>query len=586
MQILIEQLIKDSLKKLQHDRTLPKDLNINIVIEHTRNYEHGDYTTNIALALAKLAQIKPLDLAGKIVAHIPQQENIFKIEAAAPGFINFYLSEKPLHSLVKDILEKKAIYGHTKIGENKSAIIEFVSANPTGPLHVGHGRGAAFGDTIANLLETMGYKAHREYYVNDAGRQMHILAVSVWLRYLELPHKPLHFPVNGYKGDYVKDIAKQLKEEYLEKFQRSIDELYQDLPADEDTGGDKEFYIDVLIERAQKLLGTQDYQVIFQAGITSILADISEDLEEFGVVFQEWFHESHLVQNKDIEKAIEKLKQTDSLYHHEGALWFRATNYGDDNDRVLIRSNGQYTYFASDISYHLNKYEREFDLIIDVLGADHHGYAPRIKAFLQALNYDLSKLEILLVQFAILYRGKTKIPMSTRAGEFVTLRDLRNEVGNDATRFFYIMRKNDQHLDFDLELAKSQSADNPVYYIQYAHARIASVINQATEKGLFYDQDIGANNLHLLTTIHEHNLLRNLLRYSITLKNSALNYEPHVLAHYLRDLANDLHSYYNAEQFLVADENLRNARLCLISAVKQILANGLNLLGVNAPDAM
>ena len=555
-------------------------------MEHSKNPEHGEFATNAAMVLAKAAKKNPMAIAEKLVALMTKDDFIESVEIAAPGFINFHLTPKALFSLIENILKKREQYGKSNIGDNKTALVEFVSANPTGPLHVGHGRGAAFGDCVASLLEIMGYNVSREYFVNDAGRQMHILAMSIWLRYLELAGMELHFPASGYKGQYIIPIANRLFVEYKEKLVRSFADIYHDLPADAKDGGDKEFYVDALNQRMQNLLDAAEYKIIFQAGLNEILTDIREDLEEFGVVYQDWFHESHLVQNGDIAKGIEKLRLSGNVYEKDDAIWFKATNYGDEKDRVLVRSNGQYTYFASDVGYHLNKYDRNFDLIIDVFGADHHGYAPRIKGFLTAMNCDLERLKILLVQFAILYRGKDKVSMSTRGGDFVTLRELREEVGNDAARFFYIMRKNDQHLDFDMELAKSKSSENPVYYIQYAHARICSVLSAALDKGMAYDEKIGLVNLNLLISKEEENLLRTLLRYESSLKTAALNFEPHLLAHYLRELANDFHVYYSQEQFIVENDELRNARFCLISATKQVLVNGLNLLGVSAPIAM
>lgn len=586
MQQQIKRLITESVTKLQQNHGLADGISFTINVDPTKNPEHGDFSSNIAMLLAKNLRLNPMDLAQTIVAEIPTNSLIKAIEVAKPGFINFFLTDHTYHEIVKTIINAKEKFGTSSIGKDKMTMVEFVSANPTGPLHVGHGRGAAFGASTANLLEAMGFKVHREYYVNDAGRQMHILALSIWLRYLEIDRTLPHFPDNSYKGKYVIDIAQKLKNEYGEALHRPLDFLYRDLPADANVGGDKEFYIDTMIERAKSLLGEKDYKLIMQTGINEILSDIKIDLEEFGVTFQEWFNESHLIKNGDVQKGIKRLEEYGYVYTKDEAVWFRSTDFGDEKDRVLIRSNGQTTYFASDIGYHLNKYERGFDKIIDVLGADHHGYAPRINAFLKAMQLDPSKLEILLVQFAILYRGKQKVQMSTRSGEFVTLRQLREEVGNDAARFFYIMRKNDQHLDFDMELAKSQSADNPVYYIQYAHARICSVMCQLEDKQLTYDEENAIAMLSKLDTIHEKNLLRRLARYSTTLQDAALNSEPHLLAHYLRELANDFHTYYNAHQFLVEDAELRNARLGLISAVRQILANGLILLGVSAPAEM
>lgn len=596
MHTKLKNLLETAITNLQNTGTLPKHLLVAPNIEHTRNNEHGDYASNVAMLFAKECKMAPTKIADDLKVELEKllslsqnselNKSIEKITVVKPGFINFYLAQDAFDQMVKNILELQEKYGHSDFAKGKFALVEFVSANPTGPLHVGHGRGAAFGDCVASLLEAIGYNVKREYYVNDAGRQMHVLALSVWLRYLELDRTLPNFPQSGYKGDYVIEIAKQLQQEYGEKFHRSLDLLYQDLPVDSQDGGDKEFYVDSLVKRAQDLLGSIDYEIIFQAGIKTILADIREDLEEFGVIFDEWFLESGLVNSLDVTRALEKIKQSNHVYEKDGALWFEATAYGDEKDRVLVRANGQTTYFASDVAYHFNKYERNFDLIIDIFGADHHGYAPRIYAFLKAMNLDIAKLKILLVQFAILYRGKEKVSMSTRGGEFVTLRELREEVSRDATRFFYIMRKNDQHLDFDLKLAKSQSADNPVYYIQYAHARICSVMRQLNEKGFNFDQNQGLNELKLLTNQHEENLLRRILRYQVILQTAAINYEPHLLAHYLRELANDFHAYYNASQFLVEVNELRNARLCLILATKQIIMNGLMLLGVSAPEAM
>jgi len=586
MQTRIKKILTDTIFQLQQQDQLPDDLSFIVNVDPTKNSEHGDFSSNIAMMLAKKAHLNPMDLAAIIAAAVAPDSLIKKIEVAKPGFINFHLAEHAFHQVVNSILDKQEKFAHSDLGKDRMVMLEFVSANPTGPLHVGHGRGAAFGASVANLLETMGFKVHREYYVNDAGRQMHVLALSVWLRYLELDRELPHFPESGYKGAYVVDIARKLKEEHGEALHRPLDFLYQDLPADASDGGDKDFYVDTMVRRAQSLLGEQEYQLIFQAGLNDILADIKVDLEEFGVVFDEWFYEGHLVKNGDVQKSIEKLRDNGSVYTKDEAVWFRATDFGDEKDRVLIRANGQTTYFASDVGYHLNKYERGFDKIIDVFGADHHGYAPRINAFLKALGLDLNKLKILLVQFAILYRGKQKAQMSTRSGDFVTLRQLREEVGNDAARFFYIMRKNDQHLDFDMELAKSQSADNPVYYIQYAHARICSVMRQLEERQLIYDDKNAATFLYRLESSHEKDILRRLLRYPIVLQMAAMNYEPHLLAHYLRELAHDFHTYYNACQFLVEDAELRNARLCLINAVKQVLTNGLTILGVSSPETM
>jgi len=484
------------------------------------------------------------------------------------------------------VLASGEAYGRSAIGDDKPVQVEFVSANPTGPLHVGHGRGAAYGAAVADLLTAVGFKVHREYYVNDAGRQMDILAVSVWLRYLDLCGEKLAFPANGYKGDYVWDIAADLHRKHGDAYRHDAEIVLSNLPADEPEGGDKEQYIDALVNRAKELLGEVAYRQVFDAGLNSILDDIRRDLEGFGVVYEAWFSERSLTESGAVGRAIERLKEAGHLYEEGGAWWFRSSDFGDEKDRVVVRDNGQTTYFASDIAYHMQKLERGFERVIDVWGADHHGYVPRVKAALTALGDAANRLDVLLVQFAILYRGKEKVPMSTRSGQFVTLRELRAEVGDDAARFFYVMRRCEQHMDFDLELAKSQSNDNPVYYIQYAHARVCSVLRQMGEKGLEHDEKQGLANLSQLSEAHEQALLTRLARYPEVLEAAALNHEPHQLAHFLRDLANEFHTYYNAHQFLVDEAALRDARLCLIRAVRQVLANGLNLLGVSAPESM
>ncbi len=586
MKKYLESLIQSAIETLQDEGVLPADLPLKILIERTRDVSHGDYACNIALMLAKPARSKPRDLADKLVAALPSSEQVAKTEIAGPGFINFTLTEAIAYAVVGTVLDAGEAYGRSTLGNDKSVQVEFVSANPTGPLHVGHGRGAAYGAAVADLLAAMGFAVHREYYVNDAGRQMDILAASVWLRYLDLCGETLTFPANGYKGDYVWDIAADLHREHGDAYRHATDSVFGSLPADEPEGGDKEQYIDALISRAKELLGEAAYRQVFDAGLNCILDDIRHDLEGFGVVYQEWFSERSLTESGAVSRAVERLKAANYLYEKDGAWWFRSSDFGDEKDRVVVRDNGQTTYFASDIAYHMQKLERGFDRVIDVWGADHHGYVPRVKAALTALGDDASNLDVLLVQFAILYRGTEKVSMSTRSGQFVTLRELRAEVGDDAARFFYVMRKCEQHMDFDLELAKSQSSDNPVYYIQYAHARVCSVLRQLDEKGLTHDAEQCLASLAQLTEGHEQALLTRLSRYPEMLEAAAMNHEPHQLAHFLRDLANEFHTYYNAHQFLVDDVALRDARLCLIRAVRQVLSNGLNLLGVSAPESM
>ncbi len=557
-----------------------------IHIEHTKDKKFGDFSSNIAMVYAKSIGKSPRDFALSLIERMSHPA-IINIEIAGPGFINFYLDPNQQKNIITQAIAQKENFGRSNIGQGKRVHIEYVSANPTGPLHVGHGRGAAFGAAVSDLLQAAGYEVHREYYVNDAGRQMHILATSTWLRYLELYDEPLTFPTNAYKGNYVIDLAKKAQNHYGNAFHVSTAQVFADIPADEgQEGGDKEAHIDALIARAKLLLGNEKYQQIFTIAKDDILDDIRDDLAEFGVRYEQWFSEQSLVDGNAFEIALEELKKRECIYQSEGATWFKATAFGDEKDRVLIKENGDRTYFANDIAYHVNKYRRGYDQVIDVLGADHHGYVPRIQAVLTALDHGDKDFRALLVQFAILYRGSERVQMSTRSGSFVTLRELREEVGNDAVRFFYVMRKNEQHMDFDLELAKSQSNENPVYYIQYAHARICSVFRQLTEKSLNHDISLGEQHLSLLNTPHELALIDQLGRYPEIIQTSAQLYEPHTLANYLRTLANDFHAYYNAHAFIVEDNNLCNARLNLILATQQTLRNGLALLGVSAPEKM
>ena len=582
----ISQLISQAIESAQQAGELPADLEVTIQIDRTRDKSHGDYACNIAMQLAKAARKKPRDIAEQLVAHLPASDSVEKVEIAGPGFINFYLSSNTIYSVVPKIVEQAERFGHSTVGAGKKVQVEFVSANPTGPLHVGHGRGAAYGAAVADLLAACGFNVHREYYVNDAGRQMDILCASVWLRYLDLCGEDITFPANAYKGDYVWDVAAKIHREEGERFRQSWSDVSNNLPKDEPDGGDKEKYIDALIARAKSLIGDDDYRIVFDIGLNYILDDIRDDLEHFGVIYEEWYSERSLTDDNAVVRAVDSLKDSGHTYEKNGAVWFKSTDYGDEKDRVLVRDNGVSTYFASDIAYHMDKMERGYDRVIDVWGADHHGYVPRVKAALQALGDDADKLDVLLVQFAVLYRGGEKMQMSTRSGVFVTLRQLRKEVGSDAARFFYVMRKCEQHLDFDLDLALSQSNDNPMYYIQYAHARVSSVFRQLSEKKMTYDEHSGLANLNVLTEQHELDVLNALSKYPELVESSALKHEPHQIAHYLRDLANAFHTYYNAHQFIVEDDKVRHARLCLIHATKQVLANGLGLLGVSAPDSM
>ncbi len=585
MKQTIASLLRVALSKLSHENILAEDqIPKSILVENARDKSHGDLASNVALTMAKQAKMPPRQLAEAIVNHLPSSHHVVDVQIAGPGFINFFVSATSQFEIIGSILAAEDSFGRSNFGQKSRIQVEFVSANPTGPLHVGHGRGAAYGATIAELLSAVGYSVHSEYYVNDAGRQMSILAASVWLRYLESLGETFAFPSNGYKGAYVKDIAAELTVKFGESLRHSSDTVFAGVPADEPAGGDKEVHIDALINRCRQLLGDEKYQAVFNAGLNGILNDIKDDLSEFGVNYNEWFSEKSLA--ADIEKALSRLNEAGHLYEQDGALWFRSTTFGDDKDRVVKRENGEATYFASDIAYHLNKFERGFDRVINIWGADHHGYIARVKAALQALGLDETKLDIKLVQFAILYRGEERVQMSTRSGEFVTLRELRHEVGNDAARFVYVTRKTEQHMDFDLELAKSESKDNPVYYVQYAHARICSVIRKLTDSGLEWDKQEGLELLHRLNQEAEKDLFTQLNQYPEVVHNAAVNLEPHQLTHYLRELAATFHGYYNSHKVLEDDANLRNARLTLSMAVRQIISNGLGLLGVSAPTHM
>ena len=555
------------------------DLSIESTVERTRDASHGDFASNIAMRLAKPAGKNPRELAAMFVEQLGDSDQIDKVDIAGPGFINFHLSAAAFHAEIRSILSEGSNYGRQAHKEKPRILLEFVSANPTGPLHVGHGRHAAFGATVGNLLQAAGYSVSREYYVNDAGRQMDILGASVWLRWLESKSTLIPFPEAGYRGDYIRDIASEIDTTGIEPV--AAEELLDAIPDD-----DKEVVIEALIAKAKSTLGEADFDRIRQQSLESIRADIEDDLAEFGVTFDCWFSEQSLTTSHRIDDALAVLEERGMLYKKDGATWFRATDFGDEKDRVVVRENGAKTYFASDIAYHFDKRERGFDFLIDILGSDHHGYVARVRAGLEAMGYKATDLEVPLMQFVALYRNGKKMQMSTRSGEFDTLRQLRAEVGNDAARFFYVSRSNDQHLDFDLDVAKSESNDNPVYYIQYAHARIASVYRQLAERSLAWDSAQGRANLALLTEPQEKALATTLSRYPEIIELAANNRAPQHLVHYLRDLANDFHTYYNAHAFIVDNAKLRDARLTLITAARIVIANGLELLGVSAPETM
>ena len=579
MKSIIAQLIQDALADMPELAGAVGKLSIESTVERTRDASHGDFASNIAMRLAKPTGKNPRELAAMFVEAIGASDQVDKVDIAGPGFINFHMSANALHAEIQSILSQGTDYGRQAHKDKPRILLEFISANPTGPLHVGHGRHAAFGATVGNLLQATGHTVHREYYVNDAGRQMDILGVSVWLRWLESRGTVTPFPEAGYRGEYIRGIASQIDTAGIDPI--TADELLDGIPDD-----DKEAVIEALIGKAKANLGADDFDRIRQQSLESIRADIEDDLAEFGVMFDRWYSEQSLTTTNRIDDSLAVLEERGMLYKKDGATWFRATDFGDEKDRVVIRENGAKTYFASDIAYHFDKRERGFDLLIDVLGSDHHGYVPRVRAGLEAMGYAGEDLEAPLMQFVALYREGKKMQMSTRSGEFDTLRQLRAEVGNDAARFFYVSRSNDQHLDFDLDIAKSQSNDNPVFYIQYAHARIASVHRQLDERSLAWDATQGRASLALLTEPQEKALATTMGRYPEVIELAANNRAPQHLVHYLRDLANDFHTYYNAHAFIVDDATLRDARLTLISATRTVIANGLEILGVSAPETM
>ena len=585
MKAQLEQLIADAVATLVGG-VLPEPVERDTInVERTRDASHGDYASNIALRLARSAKQPPRALADAIVAALPASPLLARAEVAGAGFINLHLARAAQAAALPQVLAQGVRYGESEAGRGIRILLEFVSANPTGPLHVGHGRQAAYGATLANLLRAVGCEVWREYYINDGGRQMDILTVSTWVRYLEQQGEVLPFPANGYRGDYVHAIAARLERRCGSNYRRAAADVTAGLPADA-PAGDKEQYIDALIARMRALLGAEGFAAVLELSLEAMLADIRDDLSGFGVEFERWYSERDLTRSGAVEHAVEKLESHAQLYRRDGALWFRASQFGDDQDRVLVRANGQPTYFAPDIAYHLQKRERGYERLIDVLGADHHGYVARVRGALMAMGEPGDCLEACLIQFVSLFRGGEKVPMGKREAQFVTLRQLRAEVGNDACRLFYLMRSHDQHLDFDLELAKSRSNENPVYYLQYAHARVASVRRQLEARGLTFDQPLALQHLSSLESPFEQAVLAALAHYPEVLQQAATARAPHVLVHFLRELATAFHGWYNAAPFIVEDPVLRNVRLALAFGAQQVLANGLRLLGVAAPESM
>lgn len=559
-----------------------------ILLERPRDPTHGDFATNLAMQLARSLKKNPREIAQQLVNELPISALVSKAEIAGAGFINFTLDADAKTAVVALVLAEGGKYGHSSLGGGKKIQVEFVSANPTGPLHVGHGRGAAYGASLSSLLAFAGWDVTREYYVNDAGRQMDILGLSTWLRYLELNGVSVSFPPNGYQGDYVRDMAQQMMTAHGASYVRPAEALLAGTPglpeasrSDDEAKNQRELHLDALIANAKTLLGP-DWDYVHQHALAEQLADCRSDLEEFGVHFEVWFSEKALYDTGLVARCVDLLEKKGHLYIQDGAKWFKSTAFGDEKDRVVQRENGLFTYFASDIAYHLNKFERGFDKVINIWGADHHGYIPRVKGAIQAIGLDDDKLQVALVQFAVLYRNGQKASMSTRSGEFVTLRELRHEVGNDACRFFYALRKSDQHLDFDLDLAKSQTNENPVYYIQYAHARVCSVIAQWGGD----ESSLSDARLACLDSPRELAIANRLAEFPETIEAAARELAPHQIAFYLKDLAGDFHTWYNADRMLVEDAALRDARIALAAAVRQVIRNGMSILGVSCPATM
>ncbi len=589
LQALLAQALASVSGELKQDLSLPSGMQI----DAARDPRHGDFATNLALVIAKPLGKPPRVIAQMLLDHMPASEWIEKTELAGPGFINFFMTPAAFQVVAADILREGKAFGRSDASHGK-ILVEYVSANPTGPMHVGHGRGAAYGDSLANILQACGWDVHREYYVNDAGRQVDILTVSVWLRYLQACGETFDFPARGYPSDYIRETSDELKSQQGDALRHASAAVFDGLAPErvaaegEDDAGkaeaknSQEALLDGLILRARSLLGDDAYQQVQKLALEKQLAAIRSTLENFGVRFDQWYSERSLVESGFARTAIDRLREGGHVFENDGATWLRTSELGDEKDRVLFKADGAATYFANDLAYHVDKLDRGYPLLLDVWGADHHGYIARVRAAIEALTGRKDALRVQLMQFVTLSSGR----MGKRSGNFVTLQDLISEAGKDATRFFYLMRSHDQHLEFDIELARSQSNDNPVYYVQYAHARICSVFRQLQERGQSFDAASATSSLHRLIEPQEKHLLTVLQRYAQTLQASASQYAPHLLAFYLRDLADALHSYYNAHKFLVEDAELQTARLALITATRQVLVNGLDLLGVSQPESM
>jgi len=553
-----------------------------ISIQDNKENQYGDLASNVALVLAKPLKRNPKEIAEEIKGKFIIDKEIVKVDVAGPGFINFFLSKESHGAILRDISIQKDKFGKFE-SNNKKVLIEYVSSNPTGPLHVGHGRGAVFGSVLSRLLKEAGFQVDEEYYVNDFGRQMNILSVSLWIRYAQIFDKNIKMLNNGYQGDYLIVIAQHLKKLRSDELFDDDDEIKSLLEYENE---DAEKHTDEVIDSIKSKLN-DEFSYVRDFALREILELIKEDLLEFGVDHNKWFSESSLYESEShdlskVDQSIDELSSKGFVYEKEGAIWFKSSELGDDKDRVLKRGNGEFTYFASDVAYHLDKYDRGYDRIINIWGSDHHGYLPRVKAAMEASEKNVEKLEVVFIQFANLIRAGKKVTMSTRSGEFITLKELIEEVTSEAARFFYINRKADQHLDFDLDLAKEQSKDNPLYYIQYAHARICSVLR----KSKVQEEELTTSELGLLDSNKEIEIQKILKQYPPLIERAALASEPHLICYYLKDLASIFHSYYNTEKFIVEDQKLMNSRLFLLSGVKQVIYNGLTVLGINAPHEM
>lgn len=592
MKDLILSGLTSALQVVAHERAIDAELlDLPKELERCKNPDHGDFASNVALQNAKIFKSNPRQLADAIVAAMPQDAGIAALEVAGPGFINIRLGGGHDSAVLASIIKEGEHFGRHQAANPQKILLEFVSANPTGPLHVGHGRGAAYGATLANILRANGHQVDNEYYVNDAGRQMDILALSVYWRYMQHCGGNYALPQGIYQGDYVIDIARELYAQQGEALYRTPENWVPPHPdtwtAEAVDSGERDAWIDAAIAALKATLGETDYRIVFEAGLDAEVADIREDLLQFGVRFDRWFSEHSLVTSGRIAEMLDVLRARGYLYEKDGALWFRASDFGDEKDRVVRRENGVTTYFASDIAYHYDKYERGYDHMIDIFGADHHGYMARVRASLAALGLEPDKLTIALVQFAVLYKDGAKMQMSTRSGQFVTLRDLRAQVGSDAARFFYVMRRPEQHLDFDLDLAVSHSKDNPYYYVQYAHARTSRVLERAAEAGITFDPQAALAERERLVEPAEKTLLRELARYPDTIAAAGSQMAGHLVVNYLKELAGAWHQYYDAgHKVLHDDPAVRDARLLLTYAVRQVLRNGLDIIGVAAKERM